>query len=253
MNVQTTDTRGFAQRKMVAMLAAFIVLAATVLVLLLTCAPALAKTSPAPSGRFKLETTATFTAESSVAPSERFVVATEADDDSAKAPSVSQLAKTTSRDKLVVKKPEPVKQNTASNSSSNGSSSNAGSNGGKSGSSGSSESGGGSAKSTPAPSSDWKTNQASFYEYNINEKVLGVAVDRSMLGTYPKGTVVELSWNGTTVRAVVNDCGYWASKGGNTYRMFDLQENTCDALGWTSAKRWKMGVIDVQWRVVSYG
>ena len=94
------------------------------------------------------------------------------------------------------------------------------------------------------------TNTASFYETGCT---YGVAVDIALLDQYPMGTVFELSANGHTTTAVVNDCGNWWSAYGYAGRMFDLEPGTCDQLGWTSDIRNTQGVLTVTWRVISYG
>ncbi len=131
-------------------------------------------------------------------------------------------------------------------SSSGGSSSSGSSSSSSSGSSTSSSS-----DSSSSSSSGWSTGLASAYEAgestSTGEKVtdssMGVAIPMSW-SNYSSyfGRTVEISWNGKTVYATVNDCG--SLEGGA--RSLDLQPGVWREFGFSSAGGW--GVRTVQYR-----
>ncbi|MEC4183790.1 hypothetical protein VJ918_03105 [Adlercreutzia sp. R21] len=105
--------------------------------------------------------------------------------------------------------------------------------------------------------SGWKTGVASAYggstdPYTPNpgttatgavcdDNSMGVAVPMSLTG-YRKlfGRTVEISWNGKTVYATVNDCG---GMGGGS-RALDLQPGVWKAFGFSSCRAWGLRTVN---------
>ena len=106
-------------------------------------------------------------------------------------------------------------------------------------------------------SEGWKTGVASAYggstdPYTPNpgttatgavcdDNSMGVAVPMSLTG-YRKlfGRTVEISWNGKTVYATVNDCG---GMGGGS-RALDLQPGVWKAFGFSSCRDWGLRTVN---------
>lgn len=106
-------------------------------------------------------------------------------------------------------------------------------------------------------SSGWKSGVASAYggstdPYTPNpgttatgavcdDNSMGVAVPMSLSG-YRKlfGRTVEISWNGKTVYATVNDCG--SMRGGS--RVLDLQPGVWKAFGFSSCRAWGLRTVN---------
>lgn len=143
---------------------------------------------------------------------------------------------------------------TASTASDSGSSSN-----GSSASQGSSSSGGGSGSSgTSASASGWKTGVASAYGGSSDPSTPGTTTaNGSTVSDYSMGVAIPMSWpnyrsyfgrtveivyNGRTVYATVNDCGYM----GGGSRSLDLQPGVFKAFGFQTCNSW--GVRTVQYR-----
>ena len=134
-----------------------------------------------------------------------------------------------------------------STSSGNGSSSSSSSSKGSSSSSSGSSSKGSGSSSSSSSSASYKYVQASMYGegdgFMYGTTASGDTVTPTSMGvamkTMPLGTVIEITYNGRTVRAVVNDRGPYA---GN--RQIDLQPAVAHALGFD-------GVGTVGYRVVS--
>lgn len=74
-----------------------------------------------------------------------------------------------------------------------------------------------------------------------DDNSMGVAVPMSMPGyrTY-FGRTVEISYNGMTVYAVVNDCGYM----GNGSRVLDLQPGVWKAFGYSTCRAWGLRMVN---------
>lgn len=134
-----------------------------------------------------------------------------------------------------------------STSNGNGSSSSSSSSKGSSSSSSGSSSKGSGSSSSSSSSASYKYVQASMYGegdgFMYGTTASGDTVTPTSMGvamkTMPLGTVIEITYNGRTVRAVVNDRGPYA---GN--RQIDLQPAVAHALGFD-------GVGTVGYRVVS--
>lgn len=106
-------------------------------------------------------------------------------------------------------------------------------------------------------SGGWKSGVASAYggstdPYTPNpgttatgavcdDNSMGVAVPMSLTG-YRKlfGRTVEISWNGKTVYATVNDCG--SMRGGS--RVLDLQPGVWKAFGFSSCRAWGLRTVN---------
>ncbi len=73
-----------------------------------------------------------------------------------------------------------------------------------------------------------------------DDNSMGVAVPMSLTG-YRKlfGRTVEISWNGMTVYATVNDCGYM----GGGSRVLDLQPGVWKAFGFSSCRAWGLRTV----------
>lgn len=142
------------------------------------------------------------------------------------------------------------KQNASSNANSGSSNSNSGSSNSSKNNSSSSDS-----------STGWKSGSASAYGGSTdpstpnpgytatgaicNDSSMGVAVPMSMPGYRSLlGRSVEIKYNGKTVIARINDCGYM----GGGSRVLDLQPGVFKALGFSSCQAW--GVRTVQYRIL---
>lgn len=142
------------------------------------------------------------------------------------------------------------KQNSSSNANSGSSNSNSGSSNSSKNNSSSSDS-----------STGWKSGSASAYGGSTdpstpnpgytatgaicNDSSMGVAVPMSMPGYRSLlGRSVEIKYNGKTVIARINDCGYM----GGGSRVLDLQPGVFKALGFSSCQAW--GVRTVQYRIL---
>lgn len=175
----------------------------------------------------------------------------------------SQLESSTEKLNALKKQAEAIKvqqqlqasaASTASTASDSGSSSN-----GSSASQGSSSSGGGSGSSgTSASASGWKTGVASAYGGSSDPSTPGTTTaNGSTVSDYSMGVAIPMSWpnyrsyfgrtveivyNGRTVYATVNDCGYM----GGGSRSLDLQPGVFKAFGFQTCNSW--GVRTVQYR-----
>lgn len=116
---------------------------------------------------------------------------------------------------------------------------------------------GDSSSSGSSSNEGWKTGVASAYggstdPYTPNpgttatgavcdDNSMGVAVPMSLTG-YRKlfGRTVEISWNGKTVYATVNDCG---GMGGGS-RALDLQPGVWKAFGFSSCRAWGLRTVN---------
>lgn len=175
----------------------------------------------------------------------------------------SQLESSTEKLNALKKQAEAIKAqqrlqasaaSAASTASDSGSSSN-----GSSASQGSSSSGGGSGSSgTSASASGWKTGVASAYGGSSDPSTPGTTTaNGSTVSDYSMGVAIPMSWpnyrsyfgrtveivyNGRTVYATVNDCGYM----GGGSRSLDLQPGVFKAFGFQTCNSW--GVRTVQYR-----